>query len=146
MSVLYNPFDLTWLPALSTQPTYMLYSPATAAQRSVYMIPDPAFYVPFAGQVLISWRFARIQGPGTFVTGNGLVLATLAFHMTSVAKLALSIDTPGTIVRVNGLHVRSSVTLGPDLLVVPPIPEPATAVLIALGLLGLAGARSRRRG
>ena len=141
VNVLFNEAELTWLPGASSQPTYMLYSAATAAQPSVYMIPNPPVTSPLPGQVLISWRVADVLGPGNFATGNGLVLATLAFHVTGSGSAQLDLLGPGAIFRVNGVNNPGLVNLGGPLVITP---EPTTALLVALGLVGL-GVAGRRR-
>lgn len=158
VGVLFDPRVLTYNQAGSSTPTYMLYSPASGTVGSAYMVPSqnppqlwPAPPPPVLEEVIVNWQLANLLGDPTQVTGAGLVLATLQFHVsvTGTSSIDLLLGGFGTIIRVNG----DSIPIGPDTLgppvVIGPIPEPTTALLVGAGLAALSAwgrPRRHRRG
>ena len=81
--------------------------------------------------------------PPAAASGTGIYIATLVFHITpqfAGGTITLCITCGGNILNANGAN-QGNVTLGPDIVLVP---EPTTAMLIGIGILGLAAAGRRR--
>lgn len=153
VAVIFDPDQFTYVATASSAPSYMLYSPASGTISSVYMRPTsnpPRLWPappPDRGQVEVAWQIDQILLDPTQVTGSGLLLATLTFHFNQAnrrSNIELALDVGGTIVRVNGEDIRSSVELGAPVYI-DPIPEPATALLVGLGLVALSAAGRRHR-
>ena len=139
------------------QPSYILYLPPAGNMPSTYLAPlqTPAFLnfppeTPGTEQVNINYVERAFNT--TTLTGTGIYVATMVFHVvadfTADVTLSLAFTTSnliqtGTIVTdpaLIGLSSPITVTGHAG----PPVPEPTTAMLIGLGILGLAMAGRRR--
>jgi hypothetical protein len=139
------------------QASYLLYSPAnmTAMTPAVTIYPQQSpewlywtgTLPPGQQQVNINYADATITGSAA--SGTGIYIATLVFHvepgLTSSA-LQLSLTSGGNILQQYATILDpSEVTLGAPIVISGvPVPEPTTAALIGLGILGLAMAGRRR--
>jgi hypothetical protein len=82
-------------------------------------------------------------------SGTGIWIATLVFDVATgfaSESLSLSLDSGGNVLEANGATVPSSAVgfSSPILLTGASVPEPTTAMLIGLGIVGLAAAGRRR--
>ncbi len=106
--------------------------------------------------IAVPWPHANIsflsshlpsQVPITTATAGFELLATLVFNVVApgdgIGEVNLGWGDPNFLLDGSGTDIAGSVLLGPgiDILVAP---EPATALLLALGLLGLCGGSHRR--
>ncbi len=83
--------------------------------------------------------FGAVQPSG--VASSDQLLATLSFDVVGVGPPTMSASfAQGDALIVNGVTVNDSVALG-SLVITP---EPATGLLMGLGLAGLAASRQRR--
>lgn len=138
-------------PAYGTQgdqPGYVLYAPGAGGMPPT---PSTALYpqqtpwqtwpAPAPGTEQVNINYAEINitdAFGTQTTGSNIWIASLVFHIDSAIgseSLALSLSSGGNIQELaTGAAIGGITTSAPLALV----PEPATAALIGLGLLGLA--------
>jgi hypothetical protein len=155
IGVMYDSTIMTYEGGLTTQPTYMLFSSAAGTQPATYLVPSQSPYqewggVPTVGgpggQVNLNWQEVGLNPAPA--SGNGIWLGQLIFHVTGAAgdgvgEIYLSMTANGNILRVNDVVLPpSSTTLSPGIAVITP--EPTTALLVGLGLIGL-GVAGRRR-
>jgi hypothetical protein len=150
-------------PGLSgSSASYILYTPASGsmltAMPATYLVPQQ---VPWgnwpgnlpAGQLQVNINYAEVALSGATASGTGIYIATLVFHIEpgfTGATLQLC--------NTCGGNVLSTAFGGPPIVIAPgdiplgapieltgvPVPEPTTAMLIGLGVLGLAVAGRRR--
>ena len=142
----------------SGQPGYILYSPASGMLAG--MIPAAILYpqqTPFTnwpapppGQGQVNVNYAEPGFNPSQATGNGIWLATLVFHIEAGfegGSIDLCTTCGGNIIQSDGAIVAPGsigVSGSPVVLVGASVPEPTTAMLIGLGVLGLAVAGRRR--
>ena len=142
VGVLFDEGNLSYNSVATSAPTYILYLNG----KTAYMQPaanPPEIRFGTTNQVNVDYVATNLS------TGNGLagtaLLATLVFDVIAggdgVAELALSITSAGNIVQMAG-GVNTTASLAGAGTVV--IPEPTTALLVGLGLVGL-GVAGRRR-
>ena len=142
VGVIFDDGNLSYNSVASSAPTYILY----VNGKTPYMTPaanPPELRFGTTNQVNVDYVATNLS------TGNGLagtaLLATLVFDVIAggdgVAELALSITSAGNIVQLAG-GVNTTASLAGAGTVV--IPEPTTALLVGLGLVGL-GVAGRRR-
>ena len=132
------------------QPSYVLY---TGGKPMTYLKPlqTPAFLeFPVTGTGQVNVNFIENALGTTTATGTGIYLASLVFHvLADFATSELSLAFTSSNVLQTGVVVTpdSAIALSaPITLAGPPIelPEPTTAILIGLGVLGLLLAGRRR--
>ena len=142
VGVIFDEGNLSYNSGASSAPTYILY----VNGKTPYMQPSfnpPALRFGTTNQVNVDYTATSLlDGTG----GDGVaLLATLVFDVIAggdlVAELSLSITSPGNIVQLAG-GVNGTASLAGAGTVV--IPEPTTALLVGLGLVGL-GVAGRRR-
>jgi hypothetical protein len=114
-------------------PSYVLYGTSGTDASALYPQQDPwalwpGTTPPGTKQVNVNWADPMLQG--TFVTGFGIKIAELEFEVIG--------DGVGKI-QVVDLFPFQSIPLHINL-----VPEPTTAVLVGLGLVGFALATKRR--
>ena len=140
--VLFDDTILSYNQGASSSPTYILY----VNGKTPYMTPatnPPELRISTTNQVNVDWTATSLTA-GSGGTGVEL-LATLVFDVIAVgdgvADIGLSITSPGNIVQLAG-GVNTTATLAGAGTVITP--EPTTALLVGLGLLGLGVAGKRR--
>lgn len=125
-------------------PSYLLYGMSGMTTSSLYAAEDPWALWPGATppglkQVNVDWVDPTFNG--TFVTGFGLKIAELEFQLIGsgdgIGEIDVSLSAGGNVFLVNG-HSNTPIALRYT-------PEPTTALLLCLGLSGLALARSASR-
>jgi hypothetical protein len=134
-------FDTTQLQYMGgTSATYMLYTPAAGATAAVWMQPAATNLQVWGGtspapplaKVNLDWISSGFPLNGTASAGTG-DLGTLTFHILDASFLA-TLSTTGN-GNVTQDLVGVQVNAGHNDVVVAP--EPSTALLIGLGLIGL---------
>jgi len=140
--VLFDDTILSYNQGASSSPTYILY----VNGKTPYMTPatnPPELRIGTTNQVNVDWTATSLTA-GSGGTGVEL-LATLVFDVIAVgdgvADIGLSITSPGNIVQLAG-GINTTATLRGAGTVITP--EPTTALLVGLGLLGLGVAGKRR--
>jgi hypothetical protein len=134
------------------QPTYILYTGGKGA-TVLYPQQTPVFLnwpapPPGEEQVNINWA-ENALGSAT-ASGTGIWIATLVFDVATgfaSESLSLSLDAGGNVLEAPSGNVIPSSDVGlsaPILLTGASVPEPTTAMLIGLGIVGLAAAGRRR--
>jgi len=133
--------------AATGTPTYILYVGGMMSS-ALYAQQDPWQTWPFppAGQGQVNVNWADPSFIGTQTTGSGIKIAELQFEVIAVGdgigEVDVFVDSAfGGILQVNGAVVTLGLTGTPVNVITP---EPSTAILVGLGLLGL-GVAGRRR-
>lgn len=152
LGLVYDADIFEYVQGASAATTYILFSPNEGKGKpSVYLVPSPTPPNQWPGTVApgteqVNVDFVEPTFGATRATGNGIFLATIVFHIEGagdgLGEINLSLTSGGNLFRVNGSDIGGSVTLGPGVSVVTP--EPTTAILVGLGLVGL-GVAGRRR-
>ena len=151
-SVLFNDAVMTW--DSSAGPTYALY--VSGGKNNQYLVEASTNLSLRAGtsnQILLDWQNTALPGGNRDACGItdldpvsacGFTMAVLIFSVANAgddAAFTLSNSSPGNILQLqNGSNPTN--TVSGDFVVTTP--EPTTAVLVGLGLLGL-GVAGRRR-
>jgi hypothetical protein len=143
---------LVYAPGLSAAPSYLLYAPGAGTGQPTYLIPNTSVPLYWGGinqpgkrQVNVDW-LEKSLGSATG-TGGNIWLASLVFHALGggVNNMQLTLAARGTIVEaytndVAGITTTSGTfTFGPAV-----VPEPITALLVGLSLVGLTVAGRRK--
>ena len=154
-SLTFDPNVLAYRPDLSdAEDYYPLYSPASGKTiPPTWLTPvadPPALWpAPPPGLAQVNVDFIEVNLNETAGTATNLYLATLTFEAIGggLSTMNWSFDNGGNIFNVSGVDVSGSVSMpntGSTVFVGgPPIPEPTTALLVGLGLAGLAIRRRR---
>jgi hypothetical protein len=145
------------VPGLPGYPNYILYAAAAGATGATLMEPrvpvpngfswDPAF-LTFPDQAHIGWVTSNVANTlfaTTSATATNALLATLVFHVIPNAvssEIALTLTEGGTVFELGTGPINDQVILSSNIAV--NVPEPTTALLIGLGIIGL-GVAGRRR-
>ncbi len=139
------------------QPSYILYTPGagTVPTTILYPIATPSFNTwvapaPGTNQVNIDY-FEPTFGAAT-ATGSNIWIASLVFHINphyaggqiTLCATCLGNHLVTTIAGVLQFDEGTLVNLGAPIALTVVIPEPTTAALIGLGILGLAIAGRRK--
>ena len=129
------------------QPSYLLFYAAgllyLGPLNSPYFLTFPA--PPGTEQVNINY----VEGSflTTTATGTGIYIATLVFHVVSdftSETISLAFTSSNRIQTGSFVHPPTGIGLSAPILLTGTVPEPATAMLIALGIVGI-GLAGRRR-
>lgn len=132
------------------QPSYILYTGGKGA-TILYPAQTPAFLnwpAPPPGQEQVNINYAEPAFGSTSATGTGIWIATLVWHVNQAfdtTQIALSLTSGGNVLQ-DGITVipPSTVGLSAPIVISGHVPEPTTAMLIGLGVLGLSVAGRRR--
>jgi hypothetical protein len=129
-------------------PSYILYGMSGMVSTSLYAqqaswLLWPGAVPPGQSQVNVNWADATFNG--TFVTGSN-VIARIQFQVLAVGdgigEINMTLTAGGNIYQVSGNPLSPITLTGGQINVITP--EPTTAVLVGLGLAGLAVAGRRR--
>lgn len=130
---------------------YPLYAPQVGkTQPATWLSPiaDPPglWPAPPAGLQQINVDFIEVNLNNTVATGTNVFIATLAFEAVGfgVSNGTFSFDNGGNIFSVNQIPVEGTLAFTSGDATMTVIPEPTTALLVGLGLVGL-GVAGRRR-
>ena len=133
--------------AATGTPTYILYVGGMMSS-ALYAQQDPwqTWQFPPAGQGQVNVNWADPSFAGSQITGSGIKLAELQFQVVAlgdgIGEVDVFVDSAfGGILQINGAVVTLGITGSPVNVITP---EPSTAILVGLGLLGL-GVAGRRR-
>ena len=152
VGVLFDPNVLTYEPGQSgASGTYILYSVGAGSVPTTWLKPQADPWQIWAGskpagleQVNVNWIAQTfVDNVGSQATGTGILLGNISFTASGpgATDVALSFDVGGTIFNVGGDDVSAGVPVNSVPVVVP---EPTTALLVGLGMVGL-GVAGRRR-
>ena len=133
------------------QPGYILYTGGMSASI-MYPQQNPftTWPAPPPGQTQVNINYAEPAFKATAATGTGIWIASLLFHVDAAfesSDITLSLSNGGNTFCVGGTpctDIKSQVSLTAPITVTGHLPEPTTATLIGLGLLGL-GLAGRRK-
>ena len=146
-----NPAAGTFGGSNGNQSSYILFE--TAGRATNYLVPaQTPYFLNFppetAGTEQVNINYNENALGTTNATGNGVYIATLLFHIVAdftTANLSLAFTTSNLIQAGTVVVPASTITLSaPITLTGVAVPEPTTAMLIGLGILGLAFAGRRR--
>ena len=158
-AVLFDDGILSYNSGASSATSYLLY--VAGKYGGPYMSPvadPPDLRYGTTNQVNVDFTATDLlmgtgQSAGYSAAGGGIIpgglLATLVFDVENVgdgiADFALSITSPGNVIGLAGGNLgTATLNGGPVVVYTVPIPEPTTAWLVGLGLLGLGVAGKRR--
>ena len=141
MSVIFDHSQFSYnLPAGAENPTYMFYVPVGRGFNMLEARPENgSLRVGTENQILFNFTNSDPLPSGNVGAGVAL-MATIEFTRTAVlgpAFFEVTAEAPGNVLQLGPLHGNAVVPLSI-------VPEPATAVLVGLGLLGLGVAGWRR--
>ncbi len=143
----FNPDVLSYDPGNSAATSYILY---TGGKGATYLVPESDPWATWAGFVppgleQVNIVFIENSLSAAPATGTGILLGNISFvgNNPGITQVELNfVDAGGTIYNVNGEDLEASV--GVNSIEVVVIPEPTTALLVGLGMVGL-GVAGRRR-
>ena len=140
VSVLFDSDAFTWA---GSSPTYILYTGGKGANYLKPATTNLTLRVGTTNQLLIDFQNNIL--PGSNAASGSAVIATVTFHVDALgdgsADFALSNSHPGNILQLGDNSNPTNSVSGNFAIATP---EPTTAVLVGLGLLGL-GVAGRRR-
>jgi len=153
--VIFDDAILTYNSGASSATSYILYQAGKAGGPYMTAAADPPeLRFGTSDQVNVDFTATDLvngTGPatGNSAAGGGLIpgglLATLVFDVTGlgdgVADIYLSITSPGNVLAFGGGATATPTLAGAGTVITP---EPTTALLVGLGLLGLGVAGKRR--
>lgn len=151
-SLIFDPAVVNYRLDLSdAEDYYPLYAPGSGkTQPATWLIPiaDPhqLWPAPPAGLNQVNVDFIEVNLNESIGTSTNEYLGTLAFEVTGEGTSAMnwSFDGGGNIFNVQGVAIDEQVSMVNTLPVITTIPEPTTALLVGLGMVGL-GVAGRRR-
>jgi hypothetical protein len=136
------------------QPTYILYAPSTMIgmpATSLYPQQTPAFLnwpVPPPGQEQVNINYAEPAFNTTSATGVGIWIATLVWHIDTAfdtEQVGVFLINPYILqVSIGNTIPASDIAVSAPIQLTGTLPEPTTAMLIGLGVIGLVVAGRRR--
>lgn len=147
------------IPAYGTtgaQTGYLLYGAVGKVAAALYSVTDqPVAWIapdPGTNKTNINFQVADLFTP-TPAVGTGIWVSSIVFHIGpgfGGGELSLQISGLGSVLRANNIVYSTTnpelITLSAPLILSGPVvvPEPTTAALIGLGILGLAVAGRRK--
>jgi hypothetical protein len=133
--------------ATGAGPGYILYM-AGMPPAALYPLQNPSqLWIappPGQGQVNVNYSSPAVNSIGAD-TGSNVWVASLVFTATESGTLTLSVSNTTSILRVNNVVLDPSTVSVSEPIALTVVPEPTTAALIGLGILGLAVAGRRNR-
>ncbi|MFP6630580.1 MAG: PEP-CTERM sorting domain-containing protein, partial [Myxococcota bacterium] len=139
------------------QASYILYSPGGGrGLPPVYLVPlQSPYWLNFPpetpGTEQVNINFTEPAFNTTVATGTGIYVATMVFHVVAAfTSETLSLAFTSSNLIQSGVTVVDPALIGLSAPITltghagPPVPEPTTAMLIGLGILGL-GLAGRRQ-
>jgi len=162
VSVLFNDAVVSYDAASSASPTYALYNAGGRGNVSLAELStNLSIRAGTSNQILLDWSSTAVPNGTRDACGDfgtypanpaapsgtgvcGFTMATLVFNVTAAgddAAFTLSSNSPGNVLSLGDGSTPGNAVSG-DFVVTTP--EPTTAVLVGLGLLGL-GVAGRRR-
>lgn len=163
MGVLFDPTFVSYRQDLSvSNDDGLLYTPGSGKMPGSWLEPvvgsgpdpfapdGPGFDTwptppPGLAQVNVDFRNQNLGAP-TSGTGTGVYLGTIVFEALSrqgYTQIQMTFDAGGNTFNINGVDESSSVSVGMDFIGIN-TPEPTTALLVGLGIVGLGMTRRRR--
>jgi hypothetical protein len=156
-AISYDPVATAAAPAFGpagggAQPAYILYDPGMAGMPplpAVALYPQQTptwltFPVPPPGQQQVAINYAETNITDTFhtrTTGAGIWIATIVFHVDQPfvsETLTISMTAAGSILELgSGIVPPGTIGLSAPIVLTGVVPEPTTAIMMGLGLLGL---------
>jgi hypothetical protein len=145
-----NPAAGTFGGSNGNQSSYILYE--TVGRATNYLVPaQTPYFLNFppetAGTEQVNINYNENALGTTNATGNGVYIATLLFHIVAdftTANLSLAFTTSNLIQAGTVITDPNLIGLSSPIVLTGVVPEPTTAMLIGLGVLGLGFAGRRR--
>ena len=144
-----NPAAGTFGGSNGNQSSYILYETVGRATNYLKPAQNPFETFPLAGEPgeLVNINYNENALGTTNATGTGVYIATLLFHIVAdftTANLSLAFTTSNLIQAGTVVVDPNLIGLSAPITLTGVVPEPTTALLIGLGVLGLGFAGRRR--